>query len=355
MTRELAFELCVEENKLFTSHAFYVYFLNNYLGIEQIEDSFNVIHKLFDYIKKGFRKLIEKQTWLGSYAQSRFREKNEELEYDIDFNLNELFEFFSIDNCERVYNHFDYKYNDSYEVLKEKIKNFIRFFSNKDSRFFNSSMDLFEPTAKYDIPGNIFYVSFGLLTLPTFNLTLPPVMMFGLYGSIIAQEIAHGFSEAGRWYISRQGPGDMFDESTAEKYEYKRKCINLQYQYEKHSISGMYANSELTLSETIADNMGAKIAYTAFKIYEEEHGSEESKIPGLLHYTNDQLFYIGYAQNHCDKYTVGGSIYALQNYPSPPGEIRVMGALVNQPEFSKVYYCSVDSRMYYFQRCEILI
>lgn len=47
--------------------------------------------------------------------------------------------------------------------------------------------------------------------------------------------------------------------------------------------------------ENIADNGGLKQAYRAYKKYEATHGEEKMRLPGL-NLTNDQLFFLNYAQ-----------------------------------------------------------
>jgi len=53
-------------------------------------------------------------------------------------------------------------------------------------------------------------------------------------------------------------------------------------------------NGTSTLSENIADIAGLKEAYYAYQRYVEIHG-QEPRLPGLERYSQEQLFFLGYA------------------------------------------------------------
>ena len=57
-------------------------------------------------------------------------------------------------------------------------------------------------------------------------------------------------------------------------------------------------NGALTLRENIADNGGVRESFRAYRnfIQGSRQGKEEPKLPGLQKYTNDQMFFISWAQ-----------------------------------------------------------
>ena len=57
-------------------------------------------------------------------------------------------------------------------------------------------------------------------------------------------------------------------------------------------------NGVITQGENVADNGGVREGYRAYKNFLKRSmdGKEEPKLPGLQKYTNDQLFFISFAQ-----------------------------------------------------------
>lgn len=55
-------------------------------------------------------------------------------------------------------------------------------------------------------------------------------------------------------------------------------------------------NGVLTLSENIADNGGLRAALRAYQTHKERTGGSRLVLPGLEHFTQEQLFYIGFAR-----------------------------------------------------------
>ena len=66
----------------------------------------------------------------------------------------------------------------------------------------------------------------------------------------------------------------------------------------KKTFSLKQLNGITTQGENIADNGGVREALRALKMLEEDQGKPEPGLPGLQNYSNDQLFFISFAQVH---------------------------------------------------------
>ena len=103
-------------------------------------------------------------------------------------------------------------------------------------------------------------------------------------------------------------------------------------------------DGDLTLGENIADNGGMREAFHAYRLYIREHGREKMKLPGLEHFTHEQLFFISFGNLWCESYTPAASRYALEDSHCP-GKIRLRGVLTNSHEFANTFKCPRGSGM----------
>lgn len=105
----------------------------------------------------------------------------------------------------------------------------------------------------------------------------------------------------------------------------------------------LHINGKATQRENIADNGGLKTAYRvfsgfrqkkiqAYKRYLKKHRAEK-RLPGLPQYTNEQLFFIGFAQVWknifpsfkvwCERISLEHKTHILLSDPHPPNKYRV--------------------------------
>ena len=54
-------------------------------------------------------------------------------------------------------------------------------------------------------------------------------------------------------------------------------------------------DGEATLGENIADNVGIKVSYDAYRAWQRDHPTEDQLLPGFG-LTPDQQFFLSYAQ-----------------------------------------------------------
>ena len=75
-------------------------------------------------------------------------------------------------------------------------------------------------------------------------------------------------------------------------------------------------------------------------------------LPGL-NLTDEQLFFIGFAQTWCTKTTPEMIRQSLNADTHAPAKYRVIGTLSNMAEFAKAFKCPEGSPMNPGKRCQI--
>ncbi|EDW23993.1 GL23621 [Drosophila persimilis] len=137
---------------------------------------------------------------------------------------------------------------------------------------------------------------------------------------------------------------EWWSNQTINEYVNRTECFVEQYSRYHLADIDEYIDGELTLGENIADNGGMREAYYAYRLYVKEMGRERSKLPGLEHYTHEQLFFIAFGNLWCETYTPAASRYALSDSHCP-GQMRLRGVLSNSEEFARTFRCARGTAM----------
>lgn len=114
----------------------------------------------------------------------------------------------------------------------------------------------------------------------------------------------------------------------------------------------MNLNGTQTQGENIADVGGLRQAYHAYVNWAKKN-PKEPKLPGLVNFTPQQMFWIANGRNWC---YVGREInlkYRVETDEHSPGRFRINGALSNLKEFSDDFKCVFGSKMNPKDKCEI--
>lgn len=136
----------------------------------------------------------------------------------------------------------------------------------------------------------------GIMQFPVFEEDLPSYVSYGAFASVAGHELSHAFDNSGRHYDERGQYTDWWTNHTVDEFTKRAECfVN---QYSNFSIEGsngqpLHVNGRLTLGENIADAGGIAAAFTAWK--QSKQSPSDENLPGLDHFTHDQLFFIFYA------------------------------------------------------------
>jgi len=195
--------------------------------------------------------------------------------------------------------------------------------------------------AYYDPTLNEIALPAGQLQAPFFGATFHPAVNFGSTGGgTIGHEMTHGFDDEGSQFDASGNLRDWWSGSTKKQFAEATKCVVDQYsQYE--AVPGVKLDGKLTAGENIADNGGVKLAYEAYKTWREGK-SVPRQVEG---YSDDQLYYLAYAQSWCEKVTPELLETMAHSNPHSPPMWRVNGVIVNQPGFGAAFSCKAGTPM----------
>jgi putative endopeptidase len=169
----------------------------------------------------------------------------------------------------------------------------------------------------------------GILQPPFFDFTMDDAVNLGGIGMVIGHEVTHGYDDQGRKYDAEGNLRDWWSEVDAREFEARAKGIADEYS-EFEPLPGTRINGMLTRGENIADLGGVRIAYEALRRRLEDGRTPREKIDG---FTPEQRFFLSYAQSWRGKSREEDLRRRLTVDPHSPERFRVVGPLVNIPEF----------------------
>ena len=202
--------------------------------------------------------------------------------------------------------------------------------------------DMTVPTvnAYYNPPGNEIVFPAGIMQFPVFDVEVPQYLSYGAFGSVSGHELSHAFDSTGRHYDQNGNYTDWWTESTVKGFKKRADCFVDQYaQYEVPGPDGkpLHVNGKLTLGENIADAGGVSAAFAAWKKRQAEKPNED--LPGLSHFSQDQLFFVSYANWWCGKSRKETAINRIYTDPHAPKWARILGTMANSKDFKESFKC----------------
>ncbi|NVB40997.1 M13 family metallopeptidase [Pseudenhygromyxa sp. WMMC2535] len=205
--------------------------------------------------------------------------------------------------------------------------------------------------AYYNPTNNEIVFPAGILQPPFFDADAPMVMNFGGIGAVAGHELTHGFDDEGRKYDASGKLTQWWSPAVSEAFEERVACVV--DQYSSYEIAPQKPlNGELTAGENIADIGGVKEAYVAYHQWAAEQG-EAAATPVAEGMTNDQVFFVAWAQNWCMQIAEPEAERRRLIDPHSPGKFRAVGPLVDLPAFAEAFTCEVGTPMNPADRCEI--
>ena len=160
----------------------------------------------------------------------------------------------------------------------------------------------------------------------------------------------HGFDDEGRQFDADGNLREWWSKSTAGKFAQASKCMVDQYAHYE-AVPKVKLDGKLTLGENIADNGGVKLAYQAYQAWKAlQKPAPQAVVDG---YSDDQLYFMAYAQSWCDKMTPEVLEMRAHANPHSPPMWRVNGVIVNQPGFGPAFKCAAGKAMNPGKQCSV--
>jgi len=303
-------------------------------------------------ITKAFRQGLVEADWMDEKTRSQAEKKADKITNMIgypDYIVNNTALEEKYKNLSVGGGYFENNLNFNQWVLEENLKKLDKPVEKNKWGMTPSTINAYYTPLKNQI---VFPA--GILQAPFFSMSRPQSLTFGAMGVVMGHELSHAFDDQGRQYDADGNMRNWWKNDTLEAYKEKIKCI--ENEYGNFTVNGEHINGLQTLGENIADNGGLKAAFKAFSsLNESSRGWSSGDLPGL-NMTDNQLFFLSFAQVWCDLSTPQAShLSALEDAHSPP-RLRVMGTLSNSADFAKEFKCAAGSKMNPAdskQKCEV--
>jgi putative endopeptidase len=185
--------------------------------------------------------------------------------------------------------------------------------------------------AYYSAERNEIVFPAAILQWPFFSPESDDAVNYGAMGVVIGHEITHGFDDQGRKFDAHGNINDWWTNDDAVKFNGRAKKLVDEFN-SFIPIDSMRVNGSLTLGENIADLGGLTISFNAFK-----NTDQYKKGESIDGFTPSQRFYLGYAQVWANSIRDEALKLRLKTDSHSPGKQRVLGPLMNLPEFFQAF------------------
>ncbi|XP_060854532.1 endothelin-converting enzyme homolog isoform X5 [Rhopalosiphum padi] len=313
------------------------------VDMESIYNNTRMAAEMIENIHWAFEKIVKELNWMDDTTKKRTLYKAEQMRTFIGFP-----DFIDIpQQLDDYYYDFEIIENDYFGnviryVQRELNESLVGLRQLNDYTINSWASDPLEVNAYNWIQANAITVPAGILQFPFFGHDLQ-MLNYGFLGSILGHELTHGFDNTGRKFDHDGNQNMWWTNQTIAEYEKRSDCFI--HHYESYLVPeiGEKISGKLTLDENIADNGGLREALLAYRKFVNDNG-EEPKLPGFEQYSNEQMYYLAFANNWCEATTRESLSNSILDEHSP-NSIRVTAGLTNSDEFSEVWKCEKGSRM----------
>ncbi|XP_054159894.1 neprilysin-2-like [Oppia nitens] len=331
------------------SVAFSALYVRKYFAKESKQKAKEMVY----FIHKKFIEMFDDIEWMDQLTRERAIQKATAITSYIGF-PDQLLNDSQIANIYQNLDDFD---DSQYFQNTLKMMKWLTNYSHKDLREsrnkgnWQNFADTAVVNAYYSAVENAIIFPAGILQGIFFNYHNPNYLNFGAIGTVIAHEITHAFDDIGKQFDQNGNNNNWWDSRTDSLFNNKSQCLINQYNNYVLPEIEVNINGMKTLGENIADNVGVREAFRAYKTYISTRGPELT-LPGLK-YTPEQLFWITYGNIWCTKTRPEMTKMIISEETHCPSRFRVIGTVSNLIEFANSFNCSNGSPMNPVNKCRI--
>ncbi|XP_065357455.1 neprilysin-3-like [Calliphora vicina] len=317
----------------------------------------NDLKRMAEFIKQNFINSIQNYKWLSRKTKFNVQQKLEDLELIIGYTNKTISKTFRM----KLYGDLQITTN-WFKNLQQLEAHFSRLLlQSVHHKLAAPLLSPFAANSFYNSILNIVFLSMGIAQMPLYHQDLPVVLKFGGMGVYIAHEIAHALdshSYLHKFDARKHKYSDKLWLSLRSSKNFENRWLCLKHQYEDFLYQGKSIyNSASFMTENVADNAMLHLSYSAYKNLNAGWKRGFRKPLWDLDFTNDQLFFIKFAQIFCnaavDKNEEQYGVGTPEDRKHVYDEFRVLLPLQNMPAFSKSFKCKLGSPMNPLQKCRL--
>ncbi|CAF3957278.1 unnamed protein product [Rotaria sordida] len=110
---------------------------------------------------------------------------------------------------------------------------------------------------------------------------------------------------------------------------------------------------ERTKDENVADIVGLKMAFIAYRKWAQSHRNVDKKLPGLTKFSDEQMFFLSFGHAWCEKMSdTVAKFYLIADTHSPP-QFRAIGSTSNLAEFDRAFGCKPGQSSSRVDKCNM--
>lgn len=179
----------------------------------------------------------------------------------------------------------------------------------------------------------------AIMQPPSFDGGMDDAVNYGAMGGVIGHEFMHGFDDQGSRFDAQGNMKSWWTDEDRQRFEARTRQLVEQYN-SYVAVDDLHVNGQLTLGENIADLAGITMSYHALQLA--LTGKERQPVDG---FTPEQRFFLSWAQVWRRNVRPEALKLQVNTDPHSPGRFRVIGPIVNMPEFAAAFGCKQGDPM----------